>query len=274
VPLALPACSLNDLRTAERLDRGLVIILPGIEGRSLANANVARGLDDGGVDAAIVIEDWGTSVPGGFLINLTDMDRNHAAAQRVCERILQYQDERPGRPIHLIGHSGGGGLAIMALERLPNAVRVDSVILLAACIDPNHDLRTALARSRHGILNYHSRHDRLLLDLGTSVFGTIDRTFGPAAGADGFHVPGKLSPADNALYHKLIQIPWSQDLFWEGHDGGHFGWTHPVIVKRHIAPRIVAFSAKPNDRESNIAVLCDPAQADSPYAPTKINKIF
>ena len=41
-------CSIVDLQTADRLDRGRVVILPGIEGRSRWNLDVARGRDAGG----------------------------------------------------------------------------------------------------------------------------------------------------------------------------------------------------------------------------------
>ena len=38
-------CSLADLKSPERMDKGLVIILPGMEGRSSWNYELARGLD-------------------------------------------------------------------------------------------------------------------------------------------------------------------------------------------------------------------------------------
>ena len=48
---------LDNLRTAERLQRGLVLVLPGVEGESCLNHSIARGLADGGVEAAIEIFD-------------------------------------------------------------------------------------------------------------------------------------------------------------------------------------------------------------------------
>ena len=43
---------------SERLNRGLVIALPGIEGRSKLNEDICRGLDEGGVSWAIELYDW------------------------------------------------------------------------------------------------------------------------------------------------------------------------------------------------------------------------
>ena len=46
--ISLPAgagCGISDLRTPERMDRGLVVVLPGIEGRSRHSLDLARGLD-------------------------------------------------------------------------------------------------------------------------------------------------------------------------------------------------------------------------------------
>ena len=49
---------LHHLRTPERLQHGLVLVLPGIEGESCINHNIAHGLADGGVSSAIEIFDW------------------------------------------------------------------------------------------------------------------------------------------------------------------------------------------------------------------------
>src|SRR5262245_16474055 len=46
---------LRHLRTPERLERGLVVVLPGIEGECLINHSIARGLADGGFGGAIEI---------------------------------------------------------------------------------------------------------------------------------------------------------------------------------------------------------------------------
>ncbi|QOJ04422.1 MAG: alpha/beta fold hydrolase [Planctomycetia bacterium] len=238
-------CSLDHLRTPERLEKGLVVILPGIEGRSILNESLARGLADGGVECGIEIFDWGTPIPGGLLINLADYERNKVVAQRLNNRIISYRAQHPHAPLHIVGHSGGGGLAIMAVERLPENVQVSTVVLLAPAISPHYDLRNALRRTTFGIFNYYSELDAVFLRAGTTVAGTIDRRHGQSAGAVGFQKPADDSSEAAALYRKLHQVPYSADMRWAGHFGGHTDWTHPTFVKAYLAPLITELSGPP-----------------------------
>ena len=70
--------------TEARLARGLVIVLPGIEGRSVFNEEICRGLDLGGVDGAIELYDWTSGVPFGFVVNLWSSRRNHQEAANIA----------------------------------------------------------------------------------------------------------------------------------------------------------------------------------------------
>ncbi len=233
----LAGCSLTELQTPQRMDKGLVIILPGIEGRSFMNENLARGLSEGGVGMGIEIYEWGK--PGGsMLVNITDYERNKEEAQRLAEHIRAYRHAHPGAAIHVVGHSGGGGLAVLAVERLPKDVSVSSVILLAAAISPKYDLSGALAHSKYGIFNYYSPFDAVFLRIGTNVAGTIDRQHGEAAGAVGFKLPEPGSAREKSLYKKLHQIEWNPEMRWVGNFGGHADWTNPPFVKKYLAPLI------------------------------------
>ena len=51
---------LDPLRTADRMQRGLVLVLPGIEGESCLNHSIVRGLADGGVPSGIEVVNWTT----------------------------------------------------------------------------------------------------------------------------------------------------------------------------------------------------------------------
>jgi len=239
ISVLVSGCSVADLGTTERESRGLVLVLPGIEGRSTWNYNLARGLADGGVKAGIEIFDWGTNIPGGMLINLTDLDRNQKMAEALRDHIVEYKRAHPGRPVHVIGHSGGGGIAVLTAEKLPDDVRLSSVILLAAALSPDYDLRSALRHTQYGIFNYYSTMDRMLLDVGTRVAGTIDRSHTSAAGSVGFYRPAAVENGDRALYDKLHQIAWHSEMGWCGHMGDHFGWTNPAFVRRYLAQLIV-----------------------------------
>lgn len=229
-------CSVADLTDGPRLARGLVVVLPGIEGRSQFNVNIARGLDSGGVHCAIEIYDWNTKVPFGSLVNLTFIDRNREQARALSARILEYQRDYPGRPVHLVGHSGGGGLAVMALEAHPRNSPMCGAILLAPAVSPEYDLRRALRRADQGIVNCYSKLDVMFLELGTGLFGNVDRGRGPAAGAVGFDVSRRSMFAE---YDKLKQLAWSQKMIRHGHYGGHFGWADRTFVSRYLAPIIM-----------------------------------
>lgn len=226
------------LTSAPRYARGAVFVLPGIEGPSPWNRELAIGLADGGVRCAIEVYDWTTSIPGAFLINLTDLERNRRQAQHLAEHIVAYRNRHPGCPVHLIGHSGGAGIAVMALEALPPGRQIDSAILLAPALSREYDLSVALRRTRTGIVNFHSPRDGMLT-VGTSLFGPIDRRFGVAAGADGFVPPAALSEADRALYRsKLTQHEWDDKLERYGASGSHLGWTSRQFAARFLAPLV------------------------------------
>jgi len=237
----LGGCTAPDLYTADRLNRGLVIVLPGIEGPSILNASIVRGLEEGGVPSAVEVYDWGTGTPLGFLVHLTAAERNRQQAQELAARIQRYKLRFPGRPVHLIGHSGGGGIALLALESLPEHVRVTSVYLLAAAVSPTHDLRKALSRTEYGIWNFYSPRDVGFLGVGTTVFGSIDRSHGPSAGAVGFRLPAGLDQAGRELYRrKLHQVPYSSAMARSGNKGGHIGWASRRFARDWLAPMILA----------------------------------
>ncbi|WP_320046853.1 alpha/beta fold hydrolase [uncultured Ilyobacter sp.] len=236
--IVAPGCRTPTASEA-RYRRGVVFVLPGIEGRSIWNRNIVRGLDDGGVSSAIEIYDWTSVIPGNLLVNLTDLQRNREQARLLAERIVEYHQHNPGRPVHLVGHSGGGGVAVLALEQLPPGESVDMAILLAPALSPEYDLTTALCRARYGICNFYSDYDVSFLKVGTSLFGPIDREHGVSAGAVGFRLPEDLSDWAQELYDaRLRQMAWDEQLKRAGADGTHLGWASRRFAASYLAPLI------------------------------------
>lgn len=232
------------VRTELRYERGLVLVVPGIEGPSIWSRNIALGLDDGGVASAIEMYDWTTGLPGALVVNLTYLERNRKQAEMLAERIAEYQDEHPQRPVHLVGHSGGAGIAIMALDALPADRQIERAIVLAPALSPTYDLTTALARTRFGIYNFFSSRDVGFLMVGTSLLGPIDREFGISAGAIGFRAPRDASQEDRALYReRLRQIRWAPRMKLAGADGSHLGWASRRFAEEYLAPIIVESEA-------------------------------
>ncbi|MCK4602784.1 MAG: hypothetical protein KAU28_09980, partial [Phycisphaerae bacterium] len=79
--LSAAGCNGNvKFMTEDRLEGGLVIILPGIEGESELNRNIRRGLVSAGVYRAMPIHSWGRPVPlAGMLLNQIDFIGNRIA---------------------------------------------------------------------------------------------------------------------------------------------------------------------------------------------------
>ncbi|MCD4699682.1 MAG: alpha/beta hydrolase, partial [Phycisphaerae bacterium] len=171
--------------TDARLEEGLVIILPGIEGEGTNSYNIRRGLLSSGVRSALPIYRWGRPVPlAGVLLNQTDFIGNRFAGGRIARFIENYQDSHPDRPVWLIGHSGGGGIAVFAAEELEEGRKIGGLVLLSASISGNYNLTKALSRCRHGIVNFSSQRDEIL---GATIFvGNVDGGRARSAGLGGF----------------------------------------------------------------------------------------
>ncbi len=226
--------------TPQRAGQGYVIVLPGIEGAGYWNASIANGLVDGGVPSQIEVYDW-TLTGAMFVANLRFKWRNEQEAVKIARKITAYQDQHPGRPVHLIGHSGGGGIAVMALEHLPADRQIASALLLAPAIAPNYDLRQALRHTRYGIWSYYSPYDVGFLGAGTTILGTIDGQHTRAAGNVPFVVPAGLSPEERRTYMaKLHQQPYTKQMARDGHYGGHGGWASRAFVQHWLAPVLLS----------------------------------
>jgi hypothetical protein len=131
------------------------------------------------------------------------------------------------------------------LEALPENQPIDSAFLLGPALSPEYDLTEALKRAQLGIYNFYSGKDSALLKLGTSLFGSIDRSRGPAAGAVGFEAPEKWTAESRALYEaRLRQIPWRPEMEAFGTDGSHLGWAHRDFARKFLAPIVVQNEAR------------------------------
>ncbi len=240
VAVLLPGCVRPPASTPYERQRGLVLVLPGIEGPSPWNASIARGLHDGGVDRAVEVYDWGTQA--GVLtwwLHLAHHGRNIDQARELAEFIRDYRAAYPSAPIDLIGHSGGAGILLLALEQLPASVRVKSAVLLAAAVSPDYDLTRALGRTERGIWNFYSGRDVAFLGAGTVLFGTIDRAHTVAAGAVGFDTSRSSGdPAHDVYARKLHQVAYADGMAFTGNFGTHSGWASREFAREWLAPLV------------------------------------
>lgn len=234
--LACGGCAHQPYLTPERKLNGLVVVLPGIEGRSPLNDDIVRGLVAGGVDCAIDLEDW-TSM-WGPLYNLRAEMRNRRKAGRIAVHISEYKYANPDKPVFLIGQSGGGAMALWIAEAMPEGQEIDGVIMLVPSISPGYMVDYSLSKTKRGIVNFYSRRDWFFLGVGTTVTGTMDGRHTSSAGRLGFDVPPQPEPAKEELYNKLFQVAWHEQMADSGHTGGHLSSSADAFIAAYVAPLI------------------------------------
>ncbi len=211
------------------------IVLPGIEGSSPCARGIVSGLRQTHPDATFEIFDWTTGNFSLMLYHVHAWRRNQSVARYLAGYIATLQTMQPDRPIILVGHSGGGAMAIMALDQLPYGFKIHQTILLAPDLSPSYSLANALDRTTQGIDVFYSNLDIIVLGAATYTVGTIDRVWTPAAGMIGFRLPASLDPLGESLYTtKLRQHGYDPAMSLTGHFGGHFTCTLPEFVKSYV----------------------------------------
>jgi pimeloyl-ACP methyl ester carboxylesterase len=222
--------------TQQRMDTGLVVSLDGIGGYDWGPRWLRSGLDEAGCTSAIVIYDWSKVWTGFWVGDLMDQNRNQAVARDLAHLIMSYEAAEPGRPVTIIGHSGGAAIVVWALEALPDECKVDRAMLLAPALSPDYDLSKALHAVRSRLYVTYSHGDVGTMMVGTEALGTMDRKHSVSAGLVGFSLPAQ--PADIEQYAKVRQIGWTWDLAKMGNYSGHMGWTSTRFAKEYLAPII------------------------------------
>jgi predicted alpha/beta hydrolase family esterase len=209
----------------------LILHLPGIGGFLGCDRHMVTGLSDAGVTAHIEIYDWTEHDPG--IHDLHAYDRNQKEAQRIADMIVAHHKADPTSKILLTAHSGGCGIAIWALEKLPPDVNVQTVLLMAPALSPTYDLSMALTHVQDHVYVFSSIYDTIVLNTGTKLFGTIDGVDTAAAGFGGFVMP----PNANAdAYKKLTPRPYDKDWMKLNNLGDHVGAMSRQFAATILAP--------------------------------------
>lgn len=207
--------------------------LPGIGGHRSIDDSLVRGLQQGTIGPLTEIYDW---THGDFgMPALVAVQQNRAEAKKIAEKITQLARENPNRRIFLSSHSGGTGLAVWALEELPEGVMIDTLLMIAPALSPQYDLSKALRHVRTRAYTFNSTLD-IILSFGTQQFGTMDRQNTTSAGFGGFAV---LPSADAKQYAKLVQIPYDPSWMMLGNAGGHVGAMNRLFARTIVAPLLL-----------------------------------
>ncbi|HVT89213.1 MAG TPA: hypothetical protein VHD56_10205 [Tepidisphaeraceae bacterium] len=207
--------------------------LPGIGGHMRIDDLLTTGLMRGAIDAQIEIYDWTKGNPG--MPALTNYERNRLEAKNVTDLLVKVHRADPSRRIMITCHSGGGGIAIWALEQLPDDVQIDTLLMVASALSPEYDLSNALRHVRGHAYAFNSVYDPIL-SFGTRNFGTMDRVMGESAGFSGFIMP---AGADKKQYAKLVQVPYDASWMRLGNAGDHIGAMNVLFARTIIAPLLL-----------------------------------
>lgn len=242
------------IRVAHAEDRPSVHLLhlPGIGGELGHDRRLVAALKQANPGWQVEIDDWTGGRRG--LVALLDERGNHAEASRIARRLTDLRRADPNGEIVITAHSGGAGIAAWALERLPPDVTIDTLVLLAPALGDDYDLSPALRHVRKRAFVFCSRHDRIVLGLGTRLLGTIDRQFKSSGGYLGFRRP---PGADEQAYRKLVEMPYRAAWLRLGNAGGHVDAMHPRFVSGVLAPLLL----------SETSALPGPPDATTPRGP-------
>lgn len=214
----------------KRRKRGLTIVLGGVEGPSFFSAQMVRGVLASGYRGAVMRVDWNDGIQFvRSVTNLMNTTHHDRWARRVVDIVTAYQTEHPCAPVSIIAQSGGCWIAIRTLELAPNTTRISTVVLHAAAISPDYDLRPALANLTHALISVEAFGDFAILGLGTLLFGTADRRHRLAAGLVGFRHPPS----------KVIPMRWRPSWLRYGHFGNHTSSASFALIRDIIAPALL-----------------------------------
>jgi hypothetical protein len=223
--------------TSGRLARGKIFLLDGIGGARWLPRAWAAGLRAAGLDHDLEEFYWSHGILASpFYPDAWNLRRNRRQAEGLAERVRAYRRDHPGRPVHVVAHSAGAGVAAFALERLAPDESVTSAVLVSSGLSPWYDLAPALARTTAGALAVHSPLDVFFLGIGTLLVGTVDRRHTPAAGLVGFHPPRR-DPETRRAYGRLRQVWWGPGMLRQHWLGNHNG----VGARRFVRDTLAAW---------------------------------
>ncbi len=208
--------------------------LNGIGGLRNIDRSLTGGIVQGGLDADYEIYDWTEGQTG--LESLMNGKLHKEQSKIVADKLVAIFRENPSRRIILVGHSGGAGIAVWALEQLPDGVSIDTLVLLQPALSPEYDLTKALKRVRSSAYSFNSIHDMAVLGAGTKLFGTIDGPKTDAAGRVGFAIP---DGAEQLEYSKFKQFEYDNAWTQLGNSGDHIGVMMRPFARDVIAPLLL-----------------------------------
>lgn len=219
--------------TPNEMSTGLIIMYPGISSAPTDMINWYTALRRAGIRQAIQVRPYGPTLD--LLGNLTGYERNRDWSKEEAKRIVRYMDAYPGRPVTLIGYSGGGAIAPMVAEYMPEGYVLDRILLFSSGLSPGYDLTPALEQTENGIVHFWSSAD-FTGPFITLVFGTMDRRWELPAATVGFDMRDE----------RLIQFAWRPDMLDFRNKGDHTDYLwNELWIEEFVAPWITRDDGHP-----------------------------
>jgi len=214
--------------------QGLVLVADGVGGLDLCAVGLRYVMGAMKAPFQVRTVPWGHGF-GRWHADLTNTARLEEKAAEAARDVEEFLAGHPGAPVYLVGKSGGTGVVVKTLERLPEG-SVEAVVLISSALSPGYDLTRALRAVRREMVCFWSPLDVFVLGAGTVVFGTIDRRQSVSAGLVGFRRPTNPSDEQAAQYAKLRQIRWRPAMAPTGYMGGHVGPDCPAFLRKYVVP--------------------------------------
>lgn len=230
----LVSASPSPERTPSGAGAGVVFVVDGIGGMDLLCSAAVRHWPTAGVAHEIRPFRWSHGTCH-YLHDLQDPENVLWKSQKLAAQVREVIAASPDRPVYLVGRSGGSGVVLSAAAQLPPG-SLERIVLISPAVSPHYDLCPAFRATRKEIVCFSSANDQVILNWGTSVFGTVDRVYGPSAGLYGFHEPAPEDAESCELYRRLVHIPWNAGMIWDGHPGFHCTALATGFQTRHVAP--------------------------------------
>ncbi len=209
---------------------------------NVGSFDVPGGLRDAAYRGHVEIFTWQSWTHAGDQINLNS---NREKAAQLRDHISRYRRAHPDKEINIIGLSAGTGIAVFALEYLPEDIGINHCLLLGCSLSSKYDMTRALKRIKGKAYVLYSPHDRMLKNV-VWYTGTVDRSAGDQgiAGLEGFWMPPSPRPDTAAQYQKMHNVGYRSEFVSAGHKAGHIGATARSFVRRYIGPAVLGKDAR------------------------------
>jgi pimeloyl-ACP methyl ester carboxylesterase len=221
-------------RVPEGSETALVLVADGCGGVELCEMGMRQVMSEREGRCLVQPVRWGHGF-GRWFADLSDVGNHQAQSRAIVEEVHAWLERYPGKPVFLVGKSGGTWIVVKALEDLPVG-SIEAVVLLAPAISPDYDLSKALRAVSREMVAFWSPLDAIVLGVGTWLFKTADRVRTFSAGMVGFRPPPGLDDDGRLLYTKLNQVRWRPRMAKTGYLGGHIGPDSPAFLRKYVVP--------------------------------------